>query len=504
MRIAFRVDSSAEIGSGHVSRCLNLAKELRRRGCDVLFICRAHPGNRIDVIEAAGFDVAALPPGDDDAADRPGSHAHWLKTSIETDAREVRDVLAAGVDWLVVDHYSLDARWERLLAGTAKHLLVIDDLADRPHACDLLVDQNLSSRSPDCYRELAPAARHLIGPRFALLADEYALLHALLPRRGDDIRRVAAFFGGSDMRRLSRRLAEAACDPGFATIEFDLVIGRGNPDEAAIAALADTAPNLRVCTEVPSLAGVFARADLAIGGGGVSMLERCCIGLPSLVVAVAENQLPGIKAAEALGAIRHLGWHEDVDSAAMRQALRASLEQGLSTLSENGRRLVDGMGSRRVASMICPAGELQVRQADAADEWRLLEWANDPVTREQAFSPARIEPDDHRRWFAARRRSPDCRIMIGELHGLPVGQVRFDRQADAWLISYSVDPDFRGQGIGRRLLRAAVERFRRSTAYDGRGFLAEVKASNPASLRLFRSEAFAETVDDQVHRFRSA
>jgi len=181
MRLVFRTDASLTIGSGHVMRCLTLAEALRTRGAQCFFVCREHPGNLLELIRKRGFEACALHLNTSCAAaatvdaERPTAHAAWLGAHWRTDAAQTLAACGGSdVDWLIVDHYALDARWEAELRPACRKLMVIDDLADRNHDCDLLLDQNLVAESDARYQQrVPPGCTLLLGPRYALLQPLY-------------------------------------------------------------------------------------------------------------------------------------------------------------------------------------------------------------------------------------------------------------------------------------------------------------------------------------------
>ncbi len=153
MRVVFRADASLNIGSGHVMRCLTLANALRESGASCFFVCREHPGNLLELIREQGFEAIGLPlPKTFESLHGKHSssrltYAGWLGDSWQRDAEQTLAALNGELaDWLVVDHYALDSAWEESLRPACRRLLVIDDLADRDHRCDLLLDQNLVAK----------------------------------------------------------------------------------------------------------------------------------------------------------------------------------------------------------------------------------------------------------------------------------------------------------------------------------------------------------------------
>lgn len=303
--ISFRTDASLDIGSGHVVRCLTLADALRDAGARCRFVCRAQPGDWIERIAARGHAVQALPAATDDfaPADREPAHAAWLGARWPDDAAQTLTALAGETsDWLVVDHYALDARWEAALRPAARRCLVIDDLADRPHDADLLLDQSVHADAERRYRRLVTGRCDLrLGPAHALLRPVFDTPPAR-PRDGR-VQRVLAYFGGNDQHHLAGQALQALAR--FPQLQADLVLGADHPQRQAL--LAERVPNVQVHEFHPDLPAAMAAADLALGCCGMAAWERCAMGLPSLVCVNADNQRGDTAALQALGALRSLG-----------------------------------------------------------------------------------------------------------------------------------------------------------------------------------------------------
>jgi len=353
MKIVFRVDASTLIGTGHVVRCLTLATALRDRGVDCAFICRLHPGNMANTIRSQGFVVHELPTHVSGVTSYTGDHALWLGTSTEQDAKETAAILRnAPPDWLLVDHYALDKTWERIMHPFCGRLMVLDDLADRPHDCDLLLDQNwFGDAMKHRYEGLLPARTvKLLGPGFALLKPEYKLLRALMPPRDGVVRRVLVFFGGSDPTNQTRKALDALIVPDLAFLAVDVVVGVNHPDPESILALAQARAGTLAHQNLPSLAGLMARADLMIGGGGTTTWERMCLGLPTIVLSMAPNQNPINATLMSAGHIDYLGEMADVSAENISNAVRRSLANpvGLRNQSFRMQELVLPDGPERV------------------------------------------------------------------------------------------------------------------------------------------------------------
>ena len=276
---AFRVDASLDIGTGHVMRCLTLAASLRERGADCCFICRQHPGNLLDLIREQGFEVHVLPLELVNSKKmtlgkkaRP-AHAHWLCADGTTDANQTLNLLRkTPVDWLIVDHYALDVHWESALRPICRHLMVIDDLADRPHDCDLLLDQNLGRTAAD-YTGLVPAhCTILAGTKYALLRPEFATLrpYSLARRSPPRLKHLLITMGGVDKYNITGQVLEAlkACRLPD-DLRITVVMGPHAPSlEQVLNQVGQMLWKTEVLVNVRDMAKLMAESDLAIGAVG--------------------------------------------------------------------------------------------------------------------------------------------------------------------------------------------------------------------------------------------
>ena len=304
-KILIRCDASTSIGTGHVIRCRTLARQLQQRGADIIFICRRQPGDLIALLEREFYVIALplLPLSPCDGLEGRDLYGAWLGCTQDQDAAQCLQALTEvgikSASWLVTDHYALDAIWEgQLLKGLAGRdappkLLVIDDLADRLHQADLLLDQNFfGDGSEHRYRGLVPPqCLQLHGPHYALLGPEYAQLHPLVPLR-TELRRLLVFFGGGDPCNLTAQTLEALLETRMTDLAVDVVLGLQTPHRLSVEKFVAIRPNTTLHAPTDSLAGLIARADLAIGAVGTTTWERACLGLPCISVPVAGNQVP--------------------------------------------------------------------------------------------------------------------------------------------------------------------------------------------------------------------
>lgn len=349
--VGIRVDASVAIGTGHLMRCLTLANALRARGSTVTFVCREHEGNLCEHVEASGFAVCRLPVSETRSSEfARDDYAAWLGVPQATDAVQTLSCLhqdGASTDWLVVDHYGLDAAWENRVRSVALNTLVIDDIANRPHACELLLDQNLNFSPDERYGSLVPEqCRLLLGPEYALLRDEFTVAASELRKRSGHIGRILVFFGGTDQsgETLKSCRAIAAVIPNDVTV--DVVAGAANPCREDIVRFCRTDARFFYHHQVSNMAELIRDADLGMGAGGTTAWERTFLGLPTMTIAVAENQVSGSEALAAQGAIRYLGTRDTVTEQTIIETLQSLLTHPEMLLAM-GQRCVEIHGSDR-------------------------------------------------------------------------------------------------------------------------------------------------------------
>lgn len=350
-KAVFRADASTGIGSGHLMRCLTLAKSLQAAGVETSFICRDLPGNLASWLERCGQHVSVLPAPPAPLPNGSSEYLSWLAVPMEEEIAQSRALLAqaTGVDWVVVDHYALDAAWERQVPPAGASVLAIDDIANRQHACQLLLDQNHYRQAQARYAGLASEARLLLGPQYALLRPDFAACRSLAAQRRAEPRRLLVFLGGGDAANVTASVLRGLGMVKPKGLEIEVIVGRANPHREEISALCN-ALDAHLLLQVDDMARRMARADLAIGATGVATWERAALGLPTLAVSVADNQREIARNADELGILRWLGDAQDLTEQDWAQAMQWALGHpaALSEQSVRGMQLVDGLGAQRV------------------------------------------------------------------------------------------------------------------------------------------------------------
>lgn len=275
-KIIIRTDASVDIGSGHVMRCLTIAHNLKREGCNVRFWMEPHTGNLIDYVAQQGYETISK---------------------------------AEQADLYIIDHYEIDMEWEQSIRPYTKKLMVIDDLA-RAHDCDLLLDQNVVPNFEVRYDELVPKrCIKLLGPKYLIMREEFIEARQQIRQRNQNIQRLLVFMGGTDPTNETLKILTALEELTFAHV--DVVVGNGNVNKENIEQICHKR-NYHYHCQISYMAQLMQQADFSIGAGGSSMWERCYVELPSSSTIVADNQLITTNYANQLGAVINLGWHEEV------------------------------------------------------------------------------------------------------------------------------------------------------------------------------------------------
>jgi UDP-2,4-diacetamido-2,4,6-trideoxy-beta-L-altropyranose hydrolase len=337
-RVLFRCDSGAATGMGHLMRSMALARQFAERGAEIAFVCRDVPGALLALPKQAGYALNVLSREDaspvTDATDTQQFASHWE------------------ADLVVVDHYGLDARWETTLRRTAGRLLAIDDVADRPHACDWLLDQNDCWPSARRYERWVPAqCQQLLGPRFALVQPEFLAARERCAPRDGQLRRIVMFFSGSDEGNETAKALQGLAmldNPGW---DVDVVIGAAHPDPSGIEATCGW-HGWRFHQQIAYMADLLSVADLCVGSAGSASWERCVLGVPALVVELADNQREVIAALTERGCVRSLGEARHVSADDYAEGLRALHADALRSMSQAAWDWVDGKGAARVVDAI--------------------------------------------------------------------------------------------------------------------------------------------------------
>lgn len=477
MHILFRTDASASIGTGHVMRCLALAQALVRNGHKATFLSKELPDALKEKMTGAGCGVETL------------KAAPYGKEDAQETAKRGKG------SWVIVDGYAFDGAYQDVLKQNGISVLFVDDYVHADHyAADIVLNQNVYATA-----EGYGKTSLLLGPRYALLRPEFAEIQPerIMLKRA---RNVLVTLGGADPDNVTGKVIRALRT--IPKIRVTVVIGGANPHAEDIKTLCAEA-GYEVANNTPDMRGLMALADVAIAGGGTTSYELARMGLPSLMLILADNQRAVAEGFEKAGVAKNLGWHADVSEEVIAKKASNLLNDGEArkAMSLAGKDLVDGYGALRVAQVL--TGEpLWLRKALPQDYDRLFTWANDPTVRASSFSPDAISSGEHLRWFVRKIGDDKTILLIGiDKNEAPVGQIRFDIESDRAEIDVHTAPEHRGHGYGSALITQGI-RILFKTAYGVNSVHAYAKEDNAASAGAFRKAGFTE-LEKEVRRGHS-
>ena len=469
----FRADGGSSIGGGHIVRCTALARALRHAGWRCGLAMSAETLAYFGDFSAAFSETVVL------SGDEPEAMAvRWPE----------------GCELMVVNHYDRDKTFEVACKPWARRILVLDDLADRPHCCDMLLD-GTPGRTIAAYRGRVPEdCQLLLGADYLPLRPDFAVRRRrLLPRAAPKApRRLLLCLGAAPDEDAILGLIGALAESALS-LSLDVAIGAVPKGSRLRSRLDAIGGGLHVATD--EMAHLIETADIAVGAAGVGGWERCCLGLPSITLVLAENQQPNASALANSGAARVMpasSGPETVVEALTEIMNDPDLWQRMSTAAS---RMCDGLGLARIVERLeerCHANDgapIHLRPAGPDDALTMLDWQGDPTTRRYARNPMPPAREEHMAWFAAKRADPRCVFNMITRGGNPAGVIRLDRMEypDAYEVSVLVAPEHRRAGISR----AALDLIRRLV--PDADLWAYVKPENDASLALFRAASYTKT-----------
>ena len=479
-----RADAGVAIGTGHVMRCLALAQAWQDDGGIAVFATlhlTAALEARLCAENIETVRLEASIGSSDDAA----------QTAELARSRQA--------DWVVVDGYHFDDAYQCSVTQGGLKLLFVDDLGQcRHYFADLVLNQNAQA-SERSYRNRESYTRVLLGARYAMLRREFSSWRSEPRHLDTTARHLLVTMGGSDPDNVTETVIRALQLLDFRGLEIRVLIGSSNPHFSSLKDAANRSSNaISLIRDARNIAELLAWADVAISAAGSTCWEICLLGLPALLIDLAENQRPVAQELHRLGVAIHLGSTKDINPdkiAARLHAIISSVEIR-TKMSQRARRLVDGEGAQRVVSAM-QGGSLRLRRADENDSQLLWDWANDPDVRTVSFSTEPIPWERHLQWFNAKLADPDAVLYVAiDPEGTPIGHVRYQIDGARAAVSISLAKPWRGKGFGRTILAMASEELFRTT---GASIIdAYVKPVNAISLQLFTRAGYTQLTNESV------
>ena len=446
-RLLIRADASLEIGAGHLMRCLALAQGWRTQGGVVTFLTACRLDSLNARLTASGFELERL-----EAA--PGSDAD-LDQTYQTAER-------TGAAWVVLDGYQFSAKFQDLLKRNGTRVLAIDDYGQADHySADLILNQNLHANE-GLYRPRDPHTSLLLGTRYVLLRPEFQSWIGWKREVSEVGRKILITMGGSQTTHVTLRVLEALRLIERPDLEVEAVLGGGSSELHQFQEITKGfGGSIRFHQNVSKMSELMAWADIAVAAGGTTTWERALLGLPSLIVVLADNQRDLAESAQNMGLGWNLGPSDSLNVPALADTLRRFLLDSATraSMAQRGPEIVDGHGTGRVIKRMRSGGSrLQIRRIDQQDCRKVWEWANEPLIRSVSFNVEPIAWEQHQQWFTARLNHPSCLFWIAEdadKHAM--GQLRLELDGPEATISISLDPRFRGMGYGPEFIRLCIQ-----------------------------------------------
>ena len=488
--LLIRADASTEIGTGHVLRCLAISQAWKDRGGKAIFISRCESEAIRQRLIAEGMDFIPLEKSHPDTSD--------LECTIGT-LEEISRQHLENETWLIVDGYHFDASYQKRIKEGGHKLLWIDDYGHADHYwADIVLNQNISAKDT-FYQSREPYTRLLLGSKYVLLRKEFWPWKGWRREISPVAKKILVTMGGADPDNVTLKVIQALNLIGDPGIEVKIVVGPANQSiERLQEELALSLFTFHLLPNVSNMPELMAWADLAIAAGGSTCWELAFMGLPSLLIILADNQLDVIGQLSKDGIVINLGHHKKLTMTHLSNKIRMVLSEYAtrSALSRNEKSLIDGLGPSRICNTVAPS-DINLRPVIQEDCERIWKWSNDPSVRAISFSKSFIEWEEHVRWFTKRKETPFFYIALGQ-DGIPLGQVRVDPINSESVISMMIDGGFRNQGYGEKLIKnACAEVFRSS---DIEEIHAYIEKDNKASFRTFIKAGFKETMNRSMKK----
>lgn len=483
MHLLIRADASAQIGTGHVMRCLALAQAWMQHGGRAIALMTETTSSLECRLTSESIQVL---------------HLKSVAGSQEDAQETIQIAQEVKANWVVVDGYQFSAEYQRILKENSLKLLVLDDYGHAEHYwADIVLNQNVSA-DISLYPNREPYTQLLLGPRFALLRREFWDWQGWQRQTPEIARKILVTLGGADPDNMTLKVIQALQQVQIDDLQVVAVVGASNPH---IEVLKEAAQNSRHSTRlehnVTNMPELMAWADSAISGGGSTCWELAFMGLPTLVMVLAENQRAIVETLDQKGIVQRWPASQTADTIAQK-ILKILLSEKIRTrMTQLGQVLVDGQGSDRVL-MILEGKALRLRKAHPEDCDLLWQWANDSEVRACSFSPESISWDTHRAWFSKQLQDSNHYFFLGiDEQDKPIGQVRFKTWDNEHAeISISLDCNQRGRGYGNLLIDLGVEVLLCQTPV--KAIHAWIKPCNLASCKAFEKAQFKRLTEETI------
>ncbi len=471
-KILVRADSSKEIGTGHITRTLVLAKELKKNGFDVIYIVKNLPGNINFKIKKAGFKKIELK-----SIDKYSEIKEVMSIIQEQDA-----------SFIVFDHYGIDEDYEKEIKKSGVKIFVIDDLYKKHH-CDILLNQNIYAKKED-YKGLVPKECDLLcGIEFALIRDEFKRIKNIKKSKFDkEDKRVLVTLGGADPKNVTFEVMKALDEIEYNFFEADIVVGAANK---YLKELQDFAKNsekrFNIVVDAKNMAELMNISDIGIISCGTTSIEALYMKLPFIALQLADNQKRIFEYLTRNGfAIGAKNCKNEIKNAFLNLA---NDEETRKFLIEKMKSLSIGRVDKVTKRIICKIyEEFYIRKAKKQDMKKIFDISNDEEVRRNSFNSEKIVFDDHQKWFLSKLKDRNSLFLVAQKGDEVFAQVRFEKENIGYIISISLSSKVRGCGLGVKILQKSLEYFKEKIGDEV--IYAYIKKENSPSIKIFEKIGF--------------
>ena len=488
MNVVFRLDASEKIGMGHLSRCNSLASSLVDKGAKIHFITRYLDKKFKKFLENKKYRLSYLPKNKVfEKSNNLNSENLWPNELQKIDAIQTKKLISnKKTDWLVVDHYGLNLQWEKILNQKVKKIMVIGDHLNRPHVCNLFLNQNfVKEKDFKLKRTLPKKCKVLLGPRYSLLDKSYLSLRKKMKIKDKKIKKVLISFGGSDMPKLLYKVVETFNCRELKNVNLMVVTNNKFHIYKKI--------KKKFFKSAKTLSKLIYKSDFCIGAGGSTTWERMCLGLPTLIFPIAKNQKKSSENLYKEKLIYLVKNYKKIGKKALRKKIISIIKdkKNLYQKKINGLTIVDGLGSFRLSEILFPSRsrDLKIRRAKSQDLITYFNWVNEKEVIKSSFKNKPISIKEHTKWFKNQIKNKKSIMFVLEANKLPVGQIRFDIFNKQAFIDYSLDKIVRERKWGKKIINLGIKNLKLSKINV---INAKVKKNNLKSMSIFNNLGFEE------------
>jgi len=475
--LIIRADASPEIGTGHVMRCLSLAEAWQDTGGEVFFVSACDAPALEVRLKNEGIQILHI-----------SQEAGALGDADET----ARIAQKLGADWIIADGYHFGAEYQKAIKDSGLSLLFIDDYGHADHYyADIVLNQNIYA-DMSFYSKYEPYTRFLLGTKYVLLRREFLKGSGWYRDIPEIARKILVTLGGGDPDNVTLKVIEAVKTVDVSGLEVIVVIGGANPHFDLIQETGKVLPNFTLLKNADNMPELMAWADIAISAGGSTCWELLFMGVPSIVIPIAENQEPIAKELRSQNIAKVVEFKVLKNKRELFKLIFDFLQsyEMRSAFSKRMAQCIDGKGSSRIINAIC-CNKIKLRKVELSDCKIIWVWINDPLVRAVSFNPQPVSLERHKEWFSSALIDPNLVYYIAvNKNAKAIGQARFQIESKEAIISVLLDPEYRGMGLGSLLIYNATENFFIETGIEK--INAFIKTGNEVSRKAFTKAGYTD------------